>query len=271
MLAILVIVVIGLVILAASVGPEPAMTLALSSIAFGYACAWMIPVWYKRDHVKAQNALLDRCRVLLVLGSRAIDDGQRDSAERLLARIRRLESLWHYGSSAQFRITLALWAIGCAVVASILIRFLCLLASSEMKGGDATAINIPQELWLSVLLSLSAPLHAMLSYFSEWENPDAIRNCGDRLWDMLHGAKGLASAPKRSKSNAPRFGGLSATQMFGLGSYYTRKELDKARRHLARALHPDLFHMASAEERAEREDQMKHVNAAYDLLLKGAR
>ena len=56
--------------------------------------------------------------------------------------------------------------------------------------------------------------------------------------------------------------------MFGLGSYYTRKELDKARRHLARALHPDLFQTASAGERAEREDQMKDVNAAYDSLLK---
>lgn len=216
MLAILVIVAIGSAILAVSAGPEPAMTLALSSIAFGYACAWMIPVWYKRDHVKAQNALLDRCRVLLVLGSRAIEDGQRDAAERMLARIRRLESLWHYGSSAQFRITLALWAIGCAVVASILIRFLCLLASSEMKGGGATAINFPQELGFAVLLSISAPLHAMLSYFSEWENPDAIKNCGDRLWDMLHGPKGLASATKRTNSKAPRFGGLSAKQMFGL-------------------------------------------------------
>lgn len=211
MLAIFVVVVAGLVILAVSAGPEPAMSLALSSIAFGYACAWMIPSWYKRDHVKAQNALLDRCRVLLVRGFRAVEDDQRESAERLLARIRRLESLWHYGSSVQFRITLALWAIGCAVVASILIRFLCLLASSEMKGSAATAINFPQELWFAVLLSLSAPVHAMLSYFSEWENPDAIRNCGDRLWDLLHGAKGLASASKRAKSKAPRFGGLSAT------------------------------------------------------------
>lgn len=49
------------------------------------------------------------------------------------------------------------------------------------------------------------------------------------------------------------------------------KELDKARRHFARALYPDLFHTASAEERAEREDQMKDVNAAYNSLLKSVR
>lgn len=271
MLAFWIILAAGVVLLGSYAESEKGMTLAVASIVVGYASALSIPIWFKRDHDRSQNRLLDRCRVLLVLGSRAVEEGRREAAEAFLTRIRRLERLWHYGSSIQYRVVLALWAIGCGVVASVLARFVCLLLAAGMKGGEVTANDFASELEFAIILSIAAPLHALLAYFTEWGNPDAIRNCGDRLWQILHGPKGLAASPKKKPKGRRKLAGLNPRQIFGLGNSYTRKELDKARRDLARALHPDLFQNISEDERAAREEELKNVNAAYDELLAGIR
>jgi curved DNA-binding protein CbpA len=52
-----------------------------------------------------------------------------------------------------------------------------------------------------------------------------------------------------------------------LGPTFTRRELERARRRLAWDLHPDRHRGASLHERKAREDALKRVNAAFDLLI----
>lgn len=59
---------------------------------------------------------------------------------------------------------------------------------------------------------------------------------------------------------------MSPQEIFGLGYHFTRRELDRARRRRVQELHPDRWHTASPKERHAREEALKRVNAAYDLL-----
>jgi len=47
---------------------------------------------------------------------------------------------------------------------------------------------------------------------------------------------------------------------------FTRREQDGARRRLARELHPDRWQQPSPRERHRREEALKRVNAAFDVL-----
>src|SRR5688572_14016267 len=109
--------------LALSIGEPTEVQVGLVPIALSYLLAGFVPIWLRHRHVKAQNRLLDRCRALLMAGSRALAQGDRTGAAHLLVRIRRLEGLWRLGDSWAFRLSLALWAIGTAVVLCVLARY----------------------------------------------------------------------------------------------------------------------------------------------------
>ena len=64
----------------------------------------------------------------------------------------------------------------------------------------------------------------------------------------------------------PLLDGLSGRQLFGLSPVFSRRNLDRARRHLVKELHPDLWHDAKPSSRRAREEALKRVNAAYDAL-----
>jgi hypothetical protein len=61
-----------------------------------------------------------------------------------------------------------------------------------------------------------------------------------------------------------------ALGVLGLAYPFSREQLDAARRKLALKLHPDLAVSVTPRTRRSREEKLKRVNAAYDLLKTGA-
>jgi hypothetical protein len=251
--------------------PQMHLRVGLISMGLGYVLSWYVPRSLKNRHVKAQNRLLERCRALLLLGSRALESGNKLAAEQILKRIERLESLWHLGHSIPFRTSLAIWAVAWGLIACVLIRFAGVLIvqygwSSKLVAWE----SLPSELWLMVLVSLTAVLHALSGYFEDWVDPWAVENCGARLRQHIYGPRGLGVVPETEKSTLPDFDGLSPREIFGLGPSFTRRDLDRKRRRMVQELHPDRWHNASGHERKTREETLKRVNAAYDVLRPSA-
>lgn len=256
--------------LAMCLGEPPAALTALLPMAVSFLVAGFVPIWVRHRHVRAQNRLLARCRVLLLAASQALARGNRTTASSILVRIQRLERLWRYGDSVLFRGGLLLWAVGTAVVLCVLTRTLGLLARDHFWGtGPLTAQQIQEHLIVAAAISLMAPLEAVGSYCDAWRQQWAIDNCGERLWQLLHGPRGLTLADPAADT-APCFVGLSPREIFGLGPTYTRRELDAARRLLVWDLHPDRHPRMLPSERQAREQALKQVDAAYDILRSGA-
>lgn len=246
--------------------PRPHIRIGLGSMAAGYVIAWYVPVWFKNRHVVAQNRLLERCRALLLLGSRAAEAGDKYGAAAILKRIRLLEGLWRYGNSIPFKLCLALWAIAWGAILCVAIRF----AGQQVVHHGWTGELIPadrilQEVGMAALISITVPLLALSGYFEAWKNAWAIGNAGDRLSEILHGPRGI-SVQTEPEAGAPDFDGMRPHEIFGLGLCFTRRELDRARRRLVQELHPDRWHTVNPKERHAREEALKRVNAAYDLL-----
>ena len=209
--------------------------LALGVFALGFVVAWYVPVWLKHQHVNSQNRLLDRCRALLILGSRAFEADDKAGAEKILSRIRRLEWLWHFGNALPFRISLAVWVVAWGIAACLSVRFLGFsVARYEHFGEVMTAGKFISELPFTVGISVWAPLYALAGYFNNWTNPWAIDNCGDRLWHLMFGPRAVDIAPEEVKIDVPNFDGLTSREVFGLSQRVTRSELDKVRRRLVR-------------------------------------
>jgi hypothetical protein len=256
--------------LAICLGEPAAAQTALLPMALSFLVAGFVPIWLRHRHVRAQNRLLERCRVLFMAASQALARGDRATALSILLRIQRLERLWRFGNSVLFRASLLLWAVGTALVLCVLTRTLGLLARDHFWGtGPLTAQQIQEHLVVVAAISLMAPLEAVGSYCAAWRQPWAIDNCGERLWQLLHGPRGLTLADPVAET-APCFEGLSPRVIFGLGSTYTLRELDTARRRLVWDLHPDRHPRMPSSERQAREQALKQVNAAYDILRSGA-
>lgn len=252
------------------IGEPPAAQTALVSMAFGYLLAGFVPIWLRHRHVRAQNRLLEKCRVLLMAASQALALGDRTTASSILVRIQRLERLWRFGQSLLFRGSLLLWAVGTAVVLCVLARYLGLFTRNHIwNDAPLTARQVQEHLMVAGAVSLFTPLEAVLGYFSAWRAPWTIDNCGERLWQMLHGPRALLPS-EGGRDRPPSFDGLSPREIFGLGAAFSLRELDVARRRLVWALHPDRHPRMQPRERHAREQALKRVNAAYDTLRSAA-
>jgi hypothetical protein len=99
----------GIFLIGAFFVTEPAVKIALTSFGIGYLVAAYVPFFQKRRHVQEQNALLDRCRAILMQGARAAEAGDIETAERLLSQIRNVEQRWRFGNSIAMRVSVAVW------------------------------------------------------------------------------------------------------------------------------------------------------------------
>jgi hypothetical protein len=248
---------------------QPSMALreqiGLGALALGYIVAWYVPVWIKVGHVRSQNRLLRRCRALYILGSNALTSGDIATASAVLARIRRIEWLWKFGDSIAFRICLAVWAVVWAVVACVAVRFAALYIMNAVLPDKVPAgTTLASELGVAFVVSLTAPLHALMGYTETWKLSWELENCGDRLERDITSPRSLSTSRSRRRSrNHER---LRPEQVFGLAPDFTMFELNAARRRLIREYHPDLWHHVSPDERRAREETLKLINAAYDEL-----
>lgn len=80
----------------------------------------------------------------------------------------------------------------------------------------------------------------------------------------------VTAVPEPAETSVPNFDGMTPYEILGFGPTFTRRALDRARSRLARDLHPDRWHKVSPQERGTREEALKRVNAAYDMLRKQA-
>ena len=240
------------------------------SFATGYIFAWFIPVWFRQCHLREQNHLLERCRVLLMVGVRAFEAGDHVSAKRALQAIHRLEAHWRLGDSIFFKVSIAAWATlwACIVVVVLPLGGICLIHYA-WTGKLIAPENLLQELWVATAISLTAPLYALIGYFQAWVNPWAPGNCGERLAIILSGKRSLEAFGDSCKSNFD-LDGLTPGEVFGLGVMFTQKELDLARRKLVKALRPDRWHKGDLKVATAREMALKRVNVAYDALREEA-
>lgn len=233
----------------------------VASIAF----AWMVPAATKRAHVRRQNRMLDRCRALYVVALQVIELSDEDGAHACLARIQRIEARWRYGGSPLFRLVLALWSIGLAAVGYTVLRALSLLPMEHRTPTLEDLRRFTESAPIVLMIGAAGSLHALNSYLGAWTDWRLVDDCGDRPERILNAGRDIAMAPKTSRRRS-HVGDLSTEQMFGLGSDFTRRQLDAARRKLVRKLHPDLWQHASPAVRRSQEEALKRVNAAYDQL-----
>jgi hypothetical protein len=244
--------------------------LVLLSFFGSFAIIFFLPAWFRRAHVAAQNALLERCRALFILGETAVRSGDKATARNLLMRIRRLEARWRFGNSPIYRAAKMISAVALGMVGYIFIRYggLYLYTASNSSNPSGPQTLLPDQ--IIYLLVAGAALQGVLSYYGEWVNPWAIEDCGDRLQRLLDAGVSIEVIPQRARKS-PRANGITPREIFGLGPTFTRSELDEARRRLAKELHPDRWHGAEASARHNAEEALKTVNAAYDAIRANAR
>ena len=236
-----------------------------------FAFVLMVPSWVRRAHVRAQNSLLDRCRALYMVGEAALLAGDRDKAKNFLGRIRRIEARWRYGNSRVYRVTKAMYAIALGIMGYVVLRYgiLYLYMATKTAGPMALPGRLLPDHMLYLLIGV-AMLHAVFSYYGEWVDPWTIDDCGDRLQRLLDAGVAIEVVPPRARRSPPN-DGLSPREMFAHGPHFTRRELDKARRRLARELHPDRWQGDEEAGRSNAEEAMNRVNAAYDAIRGEAR
>jgi hypothetical protein len=183
-------------------------------------------------------------------------------------RIRRLEARWRYGNSRFYRAAKMISAVALGMGAYLLIRYGGLYLYMASNSSNPSQPLLPHH--MIYFLVAAAALQGLLSYYGEWVNPWAIEDCGDRLQRLLDAGVSVELIPQRARKSA-RAVGITPREIFGLGPNFTRRELDQARRRLAKELHPDRWHGAEASTRRNAEEALKTVNAAYDALRADAR
>lgn len=171
----------------------------------------------------------------------------------------------HAGATAIVRcsVVLALWSIGLAAAGFTLLRALSLLPMDHRTPTLDDVRRFAESAPMFLMIGAMGSLHALNSYFGTWTDWRLVDDCGDRLDRIPNAGREIAMAPKARKRRS-HVGDLSLEQTFGLGSDYTRRQLDAARRRLVRRLHPDLWQNASPAVRRSQEEALKRVNAAYD-------
>ena len=244
---------------------SPADAALLAPMAMTHLVTLGVPIFFKHRHVQAQNRLLERCRALLMTGVHSLYQGDRDTAIDVLDRIRQLERRWRFGNSRAFRFCHALSTVGSVVVLCFILRYLGFLAPRYISGQSLSMPLLRDHLVGAGALSISGLIAAIAAYRMPWDEPRAIDDCGDRLWQLIHGARTL-TVPADTAEAAPDFDKLRAREIFGLNPAFTRRDLDHARRGLVWELHPDRLRGLRPKERRAREDALKQVNAAYDRL-----
>jgi hypothetical protein len=226
----------------------------------------IVPGMMKRAHVRRQNRLLERCRALYVLAVEAVGLGDDATARGYLKRIRRIESHWRFGNSWPYRIAFAFWAIGVAAAAYMLLRAgVAVLVGLASLPNEDHMRRISEAVPVFLFLAALGAMHGMAAFFSAWTDRRLVDDCGDRLERILNAGCHVAIVSEEDEWR--RFGDcLTPEQILGLGLTFTRRQLDRARRRLVAKLHPDRWHSAGPAVRRAREEALKRVNAAYDLL-----
>ena len=226
--------------------------------------------------VRRQKRLLEECRRIFILGVQALSNGEQVHTRKSLDEIRVLEARWRYGDSTFIRALVVLVAFVAATVAGAVLTLAWLMfVAIEWDSWERTLdrwSNLRHSLAdyrFYVFFLIHGALFGLAAVLG-WPKHVEVDDCGDRLQAFIDSPRGVT--PFREEQRAARWSldGLDAFQVLGLSKQFSRKQLDAARRRLAKEFHPDKWLGASAAMRSAAEAAMKRVNAAYDELLPSA-
>ena len=235
--------------------------------------AFWVPRPIQQAHVRGLDRLMDRARSLFLLASQALAADERSIAEEYLVRIRRIEDRWRFGRSPSYRFAFACQCIAAGTLAGFAIKAVCWIFIIPPSGTPlentvrfisfTTDGLIKCPLCFSMLYLFVPFISAVSGVFDLRGRPSLLSDCGDRLAQMLKAGRSVAAVQKA----VPNLDGLTPREILGLGLRFTRAQLARARRDLARLLHPDLHAAASPSERTAYERAMQRVNWAHDALV----
>ena len=216
----------------------------------------------------------------------AIRQGYAGAAGIYLGKIREIDSQIQHPVRRVFRIA----ALCLASLAGYFLS-LCLLGIEDTFHAIATPPvdelvrqKLREDWWFwFALYTFGSGYTAYLLWFKAyplWTTPERIAEVEAAIkFQSGRGAESKSRKTGETKKKKPRAKARttrtkvkapatvrSNREILGLGLAFSRKELNGARRKLAKALHPDRWTRGTKAERAVAEDAMKTVNAAYDEL-----
>ena len=239
--------------------------LFILGILAGVAFSHWAPGRIKRGHIRRQDRLIERSRAHYLLAVERLRLSEEAAARELLARIRRIESLWRFGNSYAYRLALAGYAVWIGYLGNVVLRggSLVTIGLSGPAAHTFTVDRVIGDVVFFAMIGASGAYWALLSYAHTWTGPWIVDDCGDRLERMLNAGWAIDIAPRESKGPLD---GLTAQELLGLDYGFSLKELNAARRRLATKFHPDLWIKATALQRRAAEAAMQRVNIAFDEL-----
>lgn len=249
--------------------------------------------WVRFCHLQEVQRLHRRC---LQAGEALLATwkaGNRDGAKEHLKQIHTIETEVRRWISPGCRAILILWALLFSTFALVALQQLTRLPETGLE----------QTLWsspytLGVLVGLAA-LYSLRDLFALEGLPTDVGALGRKWADAMtqvleeenarrrqaqsdaetsarsaQGAGAQSGAEKRfweeyhqrKQAEVVAAAELEAKTILGLQGKFTMEDLDHARRRLVKKLHPDLVATRDKRTRKKREDKLKRVNAAYDVL-----
>jgi hypothetical protein len=217
---------------------------------------------------RQQDRLLEKIRAQYVIATTMLMAGEIAQARRRLAFIRKLEAHWHLGAHPVIRYAHIAYAaftnFGIAFTAQVF-HYHSQSTHNPTSFGDTVRFlfDTPSVFWIGVAIAL---------FFSLFALPDAIRVhgrawsefYGDRLEAALKAGRGVERAEHHDLPPLPE--DVSARELLGLNSGFTKAQLRAAWLRLARELHPDRWSSAAPAVGKMKEAALKRVNAARDEL-----
>jgi hypothetical protein len=234
----------------------------------GFVGAFLWPLNLMGRYHRQQDRILDRIRFHYVIATTALMAQEAAGGLKRLESIRRLEALWRLGASAPVRFA----HVAYAAVTTIAIAFAGQVLAYHLNAypkRDALYESIAQLLDSPLALALTVGVAFLFSQVGLRHALDLSGRpwaefYGDQLQAALKAGRGVDNAPQHEFPPLPE--GVSAREIFGLNTQFTKTELRTAWLRLARELHPDRWSNSGPAVRQMKEAALKRVNAARDEL-----
>lgn len=217
---------------------------------------------------RQQDRLLDAIRADYILATTELMQGADNAAQGMLARIRKTEAQWRMGAHPVIRFAHVAWAG---------LTNLFIAVPGQVFHYHLNSYQNPSSLTDTLRFMFETPsvfaiTFGVALFFSLFMLPDAMRVqgrnwsdfYGDRLEAALKAGRGVERAEHHDAPPLPE--DVTARELLGLNSGFTKAQLRAAWLRLARELHPDRWSSAGPAVRKMKEAALKRVNAARDEL-----
>jgi hypothetical protein len=205
---------------------------------------------------------IEHCRALYSAGLDKLQAGELASAEALLEELQRWRARWQARHTWAAHLQRAFWVILFVWIICVIVKTAPLLALVYLDFDIVSAIFT--DFYFLAMYNAGTLLICFSQYFLLGYDKDVMagNDFATRLRRAIDAGQELVEG--RHFSDLDDIPALRS--LFGLGDRFTQRELDKARRGLARELHPDRWSDLPEHARQTREEMLKNVNGAYERL-----